>query len=109
MRVTPLDVFQPLLLTFDYRRVDQRVKARTGRGILSEDDISQNPPIDCSVRREYPRAEFSYDSRVHGLSRIKELVRDFVGIDQIAAQINEHCANRAFAGSNAASQADSQH
>src|SRR5262245_29557413 len=50
MGVAPLDFFEPLLLTFDYRWVDQRMEALTSPRIFPKNDVSQNSPIDRSIR-----------------------------------------------------------
>src|SRR6059036_2303131 len=43
------------------------------------------------------------------LAGLKEFMGNPVGIDQMASQLNEHHAHRAFAGGDAAREPDSQH
>src|SRR5437764_696316 len=66
-------------------------------------------PVDRSVRRENARAKFADDGGMHGLTGFKQSVRDSIGIDQTAAEFDEHQPHRALTGGNSSRQPHSKH
>jgi hypothetical protein len=76
--------------------MNDRVEFGASSGI-PEDNVAENTPIDSSVGSEDLMSEGFYDSRVHILSRVEKLVRDPIGVDQAAAEIDEHLTDGALA------------
>src|SRR5207247_10029059 len=84
---------QPLPLALDNGRMNQRVQLRTSLRI-AEDDLSENLAANPSIGGKDAIAKSLNHGFIYGLARLKQFVRDPVGIDEGASTLEEHYDHR---------------
>ena len=88
--------------------MNQRVQLRTSLRI-AEDDLSENLAANPSIGGKDAIAKSLNHGFIYGLARLKQFVRDPVGIDEVASKLDEHYAHRALARGDAAREPDPEH
>ena len=109
MGIALADLLHPLLLPANYRRMHNLIQFLNSRRLAAEGKFGQPGAVYAAIRFEDPGSEMPHDLFIDIFAGLHELMRDFVGLDDLRTQGRKHLAHHRLAGSDAARQTDLQH